>query len=135
MRTLRPTRQTIALCAMVPALALAAGCGGDGDGGLSGRDKLDVLHARAFVAEYCAVQSGGPNQLTDRSLGVFLDGVEELARLYREHPSADFEIPEEKKKYTMEQLLQEEIRVMRKCGRHGRQQAGVLQAELQQQQS
>jgi hypothetical protein len=119
----------------VPALALSVGCGGGDDSGLSSRDKLDALHARAFVAEYCAVHKGGPNALTDRALPVFLEGVEELARLYREHPDAEFEIPAEKKSYTMQTLLEEQIRLMRKCGRYGRQQAGVLQVALQQQQT
>jgi hypothetical protein len=119
----------------VPALALSVGCGGGDDSGLSSRDKLDALHARAFVAEYCAVHKGGPNALTDRALPVFLEGVEELARLYRAHPDAEFEIPAEKKSYTMQTLLEEQIRLMRKCGRYGRQQAGVLQVALQQQQT
>ena len=135
MRTRRPRRQTIALCALVPVLALGAGCGGDGDGGsgVSGRDKLDVLLARGDIAEYCTVQRGGSNALTDRSIGIFLDGVKDLARVYREHPDEKVEIPAEKKTLTMEQVVREEIRVLRKCGQYGRQQAGVLQAGLEQQ--
>jgi hypothetical protein len=135
MRTRRPKRHTIALCALVPVLALGAGCGGDGDGGngVSGRDKLDVLQARGDITEYCTVQRGGSNALTDRSIGIFLDAVKDLARVYREHPDEKLEIPVEKKTLTMEQVMREQIGVLRKCGRYGRQQAGVLQAALEQQ--
>jgi len=129
--------KAVALCALVPVLALAAGCGGDdgGDGGLSGGDKLQVIQARADIAEFCSVQDTGPNDLYDRSLGVMLDGVAVLARVYRENPDAKVEIPVEKKSFTMEQVMREQIRALRDCGRDGRQQAGVLEAALQQQQN
>jgi len=135
---LRPPRsKALALCAMVPALALGAGCGGDDNGGsgLSGREKLEVLQARADIAEYCSVQDTGTSTLTDRSLGVMLEGVRDLARLYRENPDVQLEIPVENKSYTMEQLVREQVRQLRDCGREGRLQAGVLEAALQQQQT
>src|SRR5687768_6722730 len=125
-----------ALFALLSVLALAAGCGDDGgDGGLSGDEKLQVLQARADIAEYCSVQESGTSSLTDRSLGVMLDGVRTLARTYRENPDANIEIQVVKKSLTMEQLMQEQIRALRDCGRDGRQQAGVLEAALQQQQN
>ena len=136
--TLRlPKNKALALCALVPALALGAGCGGDDDGGggLSGGEKLTVLQARADIAEYCSVQDTGTNDLTDRSLGVMLDGVRDLARVYRENADAQVEIPVEKKSYTMQQLVREQVRQLRDCGREGRLQAGVLEAALQQQQT
>ena len=135
---LRPPRgKALALCALVPALALGAGCGGDDDGGsgLSGRAKLEVIQARADIAEYCSVQDTGTNTLTDRSLVVMLEGVRDLARVYREKPTEQLEIPVEKKSYTMEQLVREQVRTLRDCGRVGRLQAGVLEAALQQQQT
>jgi hypothetical protein len=137
MQTRQPIGRTIALCALLPVLAFGAGCGGDdgGDGNLTGRDKLEVLQARGDIAEYCSVYKTGPSELTDRSLGIMLDGVRDLARIYREHPDAKVEIPVEKKTYTMEQLLREQIGHLRKCGRYGRQQAGVLEAVQEQQQS
>ena len=48
-------RKSFALCALLSVLALAAGCGGDdgGDGGLSTDDKLQVIQARADIAEFC----------------------------------------------------------------------------------
>ena len=52
MRPRRPTKTTLALCALLPVLILAGGCGGDddgGSGGLSGRDKLEVLQARGDI--------------------------------------------------------------------------------------
>jgi hypothetical protein len=132
---LRPPRsRTLALCALVPALALGAGCGGDDDsGGLSGRDKLEVLQARGDITEYCSVQDTGPNDLTDRSLGVMLDAVRDLSRVYRENPDTTLEISVERKSLTMEQLMREQVRALRRCGREGRLQAGVLEAALQQQ--
>jgi len=133
MRTWPPLKKTIALCALLPVLALGAGCGGgDGNGGLTGRDKLKALQARGDIAEYCSVQDTGTNDLTDRSLGVMLAAVGDLVRLHREHPNAKIEIPVERKTYTMDQLLREQIRELRGCGRDGRQQAGVLEAALQQ---
>ena len=132
-----PKSKALVLCALVPALALGAGCGGDDDGGggLSGGEKLAVLQARVDIAECCSVQDTGTNDLTDRSLGVMLDGVRDLARVYRENPDAQFEIPVEKKSYTMQQLVREQVRQLRDCGREGRLQAGVLEAALQQQQT
>jgi hypothetical protein len=134
-RTLRRRKPAIALCALVPVLAVGAGCGGGGDGDLSGDDKIAIFHARADIAEYCAVQRGGTSALTDRSVGIFLDGVQTLQRVYREHPDAKVEIPAEKKTLTTQQILREQIAALRKCGRHGRQQAGVLQATLEQEQA
>ncbi len=64
-----------------------------------------------------------------------LTAVRDLSRIYRENPDAEIEIPVEKKKLTLEQILQAQSRALRKCGRDGRQQAGVLDAALQQQQS
>ena len=129
-------RKLFALFALVSVLALAAGCGDDGgNGGLSGDEKLQVLQARADIAEYCSVQESGTSSLTDRSLGIMLDGVRTLARVYRENPDAEIEIQVVKKSLTMEQLMREQIRALRECGRDGRQQAGVLEAALQQQQN
>jgi hypothetical protein len=125
-----------ALCALLSVLALAAGCGGDGgDGGLSSKDKLQVIQSRADIGEFCSVQDTGTNDLYDRSLGVMLDGVRDLARIYQEHPDAQIEIPVEKKSFTMDQVMREQIAALRKCGRDGRLQAGVLEAAVQQQQS
>jgi hypothetical protein len=130
-------RKAVALLALLSVLALAGACGGDdgGDGGLSGDDKLQVLQARADIAEYCSVQESGTSSLTDRSLGIMLDGVRTLARVYREKPDAKIEIQVVRKSLTMEQVMQEQIRALRRCGRDGRPQAGVLEAALQQQQS
>ena len=129
-------RKLFALVALLSVLALAAGCGDDGgNGGLSSDEKLQVLQARADIAEYCSVQESGTSSLTDRSLGIMLDGVRTLARVYRENPDATIEIQVVKKSLTMEQLMQEQIRMLRDCGRDGRQQAGVLEAALQQQQN
>jgi hypothetical protein len=134
---LRPPRsKSLALCALLLALALGAGCGGDDGGdGLSTRAKLEILQARGDIVEYCSVQDTGTNALTDRSLGVMLDAVRDLARVYRENPDANVEIPVEKKSYTMEQLVREQVRKLRDCGREGRLQAGVLESALQQQQT
>lgn len=131
-------RKVLALGALLSVLTLAAGCGGDdggGDGGLSGADKLQVLQARADIAEFCSVQQTGTNDLYDRSLGVMLDAVRVLGRIYRENPDAKIEIQVEKKSLTLEQVMRAQIRGLRDCGRDGRQQAGVLEAALQQQQN
>ena len=61
-----------------------------------------------------------------------LTAVRDLSRVYRENPDAKVEIPIEKKTLTLEQIVQEQSQALRKCGRDGRQQAGVLDAALQQ---
>jgi hypothetical protein len=133
MLTPRRIKTSIALCVILPTLGLGAGCGDDGGGGgLSGRDKLEVLQARGDIGEYCSVQDTGANDLTDRSLGIMLDAVRDLGRVYRKHPDAKVEIPAEKKSFTTEAIMREQIRELRDCGRDGRQQAGVLEAALQQ---
>jgi hypothetical protein len=129
-------RGTIALCAVLPALALGAGCGGDdggGSGDLNGREKLQVLQARADIGEFCSVQDTGTSDLYDRSLGIMLDAVRDLAQVYRQNPDTQIEIPVEKKTFTMDQVMREQVRELRRCGRDGRLQAGVLDAALQQQ--
>jgi hypothetical protein len=131
-----PKSKALALCALLPVLALGAGCGDDdGGSGLSGREKLEVLQARADITEYCSVEDTGTNALTDRSLGVMLDAVRDLSRIYRENSDTTIEISVEKKSFTMEQLMREQVRALRRCGREGRLQAGVLEAALQQQQT
>jgi len=133
----RPRRRgMIALCAVLPVLALGAGCGGDdgggGSGDLSGSEKLQVLQARADIGEFCSVQDTGTTDLYDRSLGIMLDAVRDLAQVYRQNPDTQIEIPVEKKTFTMDQVLREQVRELRRCGRDGRLQAGVLDAALQQ---
>lgn len=124
-------------CAAVVAALSFAGCGGgDGDGGgLSAQEKLAVFEARGYISDFCAAHETEPSELFDRSFESMLTGVRDLSRIYRENPDAEVEISIEKKKLTMEQVLQEQSRELRECGRDGRQQAGVLDAELQQQQS
>jgi hypothetical protein len=138
MRPWPSMNKTIVLCALVPVLAFGAGCGGDDGGGggdLSGSDKLQVFQARADIGEFCSVQDTGTNDLYDRSLGVMLDAVRDLARIYREHPDAKIEIPVEKRTFTMDQIIRQQVRELRDCGRDGRQQAGVLEAASKQQSS
>ena len=98
-------------------------------------EHVEVIQARADIAEFCSVQDTGTNDLYDRSLGVMLDAIRDLARIYRENPDAQLEIPVEKKTFTMEQVAREQVRELRQCGRDGRQQAGVLEAAQQQQPS
>ena len=136
MRTLPSPKKLVVLCAVLPVVAFAGGCGGDDNGnsgGLSSRDKLEIFQARGDISEYCSVQDTGANDLTDRSLGIMLDAVKDLARIYREHPGAKVEIPVEKKTFTMDQLMREQIRELRTCGRQGKLQAGILEAAVKQQ--
>jgi hypothetical protein len=126
------------LCAALAAALLVAGCGGDDDGGgggLSSDEKLATLQARADVADFCSVHKSNPSELFDRTYETLLTAVRDLAQLYADNPDATLEIPVEKKSLTMQQLVQEQAKALRKCGREGRQQAGVLQAALQQQSS
>ena len=128
-------RRTWIACAALAGALLFAGCGGDGgnDGDLSSQEKLTVVQARADVGDFCSLYQTEPSDLFDRTFESMLVAVRDLSRVYRENPDASFEIPVEKKKFTMRLLVQEQVRALRKCGRDGRQQAGVLEAALQQQ--
>ena len=118
---------------MVAGALLFAGCGGGDDSGLSSDEKLTVIQARADVVDFCALYQSEPSDLFDRSFEVMLKAVRDLSQVYRENPDAKIEIPIEKKSLTLKQLMQEETAAPRKCGRDGRQQAGVLAAALEQQ--
>ena len=130
-----PLRWTWIICVLTAGALLFAGCGGDGDGesgGLTSQEKLTVIQARADVVDFCSLYQTEPSDLFDRTFESMLVAVSDLSRIYRENPDATVEIPIEKKKFTLEQLTQEQARALRKCGKDGRQQAGVLEAALQQ---
>jgi hypothetical protein len=122
------------ICAALAGALLFAGCGDDNKdgGGLSSQEKLLVIQSRADIADFCALYQTEPSDLFDRSFESMLTAVRDLSRIYRENPDATIEIPVEKKKYTFEQLMDEQTKALRKCGRDGRQQAGVLAAAQQQ---
>jgi hypothetical protein len=126
-------RWTSITCAVVVGALLFAGCGGGDDSGLSSDEKLTVIQARADVVDFCSLYQSEPSDLFDRSFEVMLKAVRDLSRVYRENPDAKIEIPVEKKSLSLKQLVQEQTAALRKCGRDGRQQAGVLAAALEQQ--
>jgi len=123
---------------LLASASLLAACGGGDNsdsGGLSSDEKLLVVQARGDIGEFCSVADTGENELFDRNFEAMLTGVRDLARVYRENPDATIDIPIEKKKLTMEQVMREQIAALGKgCGKDARQQAGVLEAALQQQQ-
>jgi hypothetical protein len=127
-------RLTSIICAALSAALLVAACGDDNkdSGGLSSQEKLLVIQSRADIADFCALYQTEPSDLFDRSFESMLTAVRDLSRVYRENPDATIEIPVEKKKYTFKQLMDEETKALRKCGKDGRQQAGVLAAAQQQ---
>jgi hypothetical protein len=128
-------RRTTIVCAALASVVLAAGCGDDDNsdsGGLSSQEKLLVFQARGDIGEFCSVQEVGEGDLFDRGFEAMLSGVGDLARIYRANPDAKVEISIEKKSLTLRQVMQEQIKELRKCGKDGRQQAGVLEAALQQ---
>jgi hypothetical protein len=123
------------ICAAVAAAVALPACGDDNgsSGGLSNDEKLSVLQARADVGDFCSLYQTEPSDLFDRTFETMLTAVRDLSRVYRENPDAEVDIKIEKKKLTLRQIMQEESKKLRKCGRDGRQQAGVLEAALQQQ--
>jgi hypothetical protein len=125
------------ICVAVAGAVLFAGCGGDdgGNGGLTANEKLTVIQARADVSDFCSLYQTEPSDLFDRTFESMLSAVRDLSTVYRENPDAKIEIPIEKKSLTMKQVMQQETAALRKCGKDGRQQAGVLEAALQQQQT
>ncbi len=130
---MRPTRTWIISAAVAGAL-LVGGCGDDsGGGGLSSSEKLSVIQARGDIADFCSLHQTEPSDLFDRSFEAMLTAVSELSSVYRENADASIEIPVEKKNYTLEQLMREQSKALRRCGKDGRQQAGVLEAAIQQQ--
>jgi hypothetical protein len=133
------TRRSISIvCLFLAGAALLGACGSDdnGDkGGLSSDEKLLVIQARGDIGEFCSVADTGENELFDRDFESMLTGVRDLAKVYRDTPNATIDIPIEKKKLTMKQVMREQIDALRKgCGKDAKQQAGVLEAALQQKQ-
>lgn len=131
-------RWTAIVCTALTSVLLVAACGGDDNkdrGGLSAEEKLLVLQARGDIGEFCSVQEVGEGELFDRGFEAMLTGVRDLARIYGENPDATVDIPIEKKSLTLKQVMEEQITELRKCGKDGRQQGGVLEAALQQQPS
>jgi hypothetical protein len=127
-------KRTWMVCAAVAGALLVGGCGGgDGDdGGLSTDEKLATIQARADVQDFCSLYKS-PGELYDRTLESMLTAVRDLSRIYRENAAdAKVEISIENKSFTLRQLVQEQARALRKCGRDGRQQSGVLEVALQQ---
>ncbi len=127
-------RWTSIVGALLVGALLFAGCGGDdGDsGGLSSQEKLVVIQSRADILDFCAIYQTEPSDLFDRTFESMLTAVRDLSRVYRANPGATVDIPVEKKKFTLEQIMQDQIRALRKCGDDGRQQSGVLEAALRQ---
>jgi hypothetical protein len=132
---MNPRAKTFVICAAVAAAVALPACGDDNgsSGGLSNDEKLSVLQARADVGDFCSLYQTEPSDLFDRTFETMLTAVRDLSRVYRENPDAEVDIKIEKKKLTLKQIMQEESKKLRKCGRDGRQQAGVLEAALQQQ--
>lgn len=133
------TRRSISIvCLLLAGASLLGACGGGGNsdnGGLSSDEKLLVIQARGDIGEFCSVAgTGSDNELFDRNFEAMLTGVRDLAKIYRDNPKATIDISIEKKKLTMEQVMREQIAALSKgCGKDAKQQAGVLQAALQQQ--
>jgi hypothetical protein len=132
---MNPRAKTFVICAAAAAAVALPACGDDNgsSGGLSNDEKLSVLQARADVGDFCSLYQTEPSDLFDRTFETMLTAVRDLSRVYRENPDAEVDIKIEKKKLTLRQIMQEESKKLRKCGRDGRQQAGVLEAALQQQ--
>jgi hypothetical protein len=134
------TRRSISIvCLLLASAALLAACGGGDDngdkGGLSSDERLLVIQARGDIGEFCSVADTGENELFDRDFEAMLTGVRDLAKVYRDNPNATIDIPIEKKKLTMKQVMREQSDALRKgCGKDAKQQAGVLEAALQQKQ-
>ena len=130
-------RLTSLVCAALAGALLVAGCGDDnGDsGGLSSQEKLVVIQSRADIGDFCSLYQTEPSDLFDRSFETMLTAVRDLSRVYRENPDATVDIPVEKKKLTLKQIMDEESKALAKCGKDGRQQAGVLEAAAQQAQA
>ncbi len=131
-------RWTWVICAALAGALLFAGCGGGDNnesGGLSSQEKLLVLQARGDIGGFCSLYQTEPSDLFDRSFEVMLTAVRDLSRVYRENPDATIDIPVEKRKLTLTQVMEEQVKALKKCGKDGRQQAGVLEAAQQQAQS
>src|SRR6187549_3910262 len=130
-------RLTSLVCAALAGALLVAGCGDDNkdSGGLSSQEKLVVIQSRADIGDFCSLYQTEPSDLFDRSFETMLTAVRDLSRVYRENPDATVDIPVEKKKLTLKQIMDEQSKALAKCGKDGRQQAGVLEAAAQQAQA
>src|SRR3954467_12557427 len=114
-------RWTWIICAALAGALLFAGCGGDSkdSGGLSSQEKLLVIQSRADIGDFCSLYQTEPSDLFDRSFESMLTAVRDLSRVYRENPDATIDIPVEKKKLTMAQVMDQESKALAKCGKDG----------------
>jgi hypothetical protein len=116
------TRRLIT-CAVLVASLLAA-CGGDE--GLSAEEKLRAAQDDADIKEYCAPKPPNLDLLDD-----LLFAVDDLVKIYREHPDESLAIPPKKKQLTVRQLMAREASELEGCGRYGRAQAAKIRRILE----
>lgn len=128
-----PRKLTVSFAALALILPLAAiGCGGGGDSssgsgnGLSTQDNLKVDQDRADIEEFCTLAPNPKGDLYERALITVVNSVDEMIIVYKKDPNAIFHEPLKKRDIKMSQLVQDEAKKLKNCGKDGKTQSAKL---------
>jgi len=124
-----------ALVLLLPVAAI--GCGGDDDdgggsgNGLSTKDNLKIDQDRADIEEFCTLAPNPKGDLYDRAFLTVITAVDDMIIIYKKDSGASFHEPLKNRDIKMSQLVQDEAKKLKGCGKDGKVQAAKLDQALQ----
>ena len=92
-----------------------------------------MIQARGDISDFCSLFQTEPSDLFDRSFESMLTAVRDLSKRLPREPRRHRRYPDREEEADAEAGHAGAEHGARKCGKDGRQQAGVLEAALQQQ--
>jgi hypothetical protein len=120
---------------LLPAVTIGCGGGGDNGGGsgngISTEDNLKVDQDRADIEEFCALSVSPKGDLYDRALIAVVGAVDEMIIVYKKDTGASFHEAIKNRDIKMKQLVQDEAKKLKGCGKDGKVQAAKLTQALQ----
>jgi hypothetical protein len=124
-----------ALALFLPVVAIGCGGGGDNGGGsgngLSTEDNLRVDQERADIEEFCTLAPNPKGDLYERAFITVVNAVDEMILIYKKDTGASFHEPLKDRDIKMSQLLQDEAKKLKTCGKDGKAQSTKLTQALQ----
>jgi hypothetical protein len=127
------SRKLVALFATLALVlpVVAIGCGGGNDDGGSGNgisteDNLKVDQDRADIDEFCTLSSSPKGELYERALITVVSAVDQVILIYKKDPGKNFHEPLKDRDIKMSQLVQDEAKKLKGCGKDGKAQAAKL---------
>ena len=123
------------LALLLPAAAIGCGGGGDNGGGsgngLSTDDNLSVDQDRADIEEFCALSVSPKGDLYDRAFFAVVGAVDDLVIVYKKDTNASFHEALKNRDIKMSQLMPDEAKKLKGCGKDGKVQAAKLTQAIQ----